>query len=169
MWYLLHCPPKSEEVVLQKYKESVDGKILSDAFIFTYDCMRRYLGDWHYEKNNLFPGCIFLESDEIQSIQKARECYLRMTEEGWNANSLREVFPEEQKFLKMFCGGQHHVAMSRGVIRSGETLITEGPLAGRENLITRIDRHKRTAFLKMPMLAENGLVQVGLEITEKTK
>ncbi|XCP84021.1 transcription termination/antitermination NusG family protein [Roseburia hominis] len=168
MWYLLHCPPKSEEMVLQKYKESVDGKVLSNAFIFTYDRMRRYLGDWHHEKNNLFPGYIFLESDEIQSIQEARECYLRMTEEEWDAaGSLRVVLPEEQKFLKTFCGRQHHVAMSKGVIRSGETLVTEGPLTGRENLITRIDRHKRTAFLKTPMLAGKGPVQVGLEITEK--
>lgn len=180
MWYLLPCPPGSEERILQKYRKSVDGKILSDVFLFTCDRMRKYLGAWHHEQNNLFPGYIFLESDEARSVRQVRESHLRMMKEEekmdsggsvgteWDITPLRTLLPEEQEVLGALGNERHHVAMSKGVIRGGVTFVTEGPLMGRENLIARIDRHKRTAFLKIPMPAGKCGVQVGLEITEKT-
>ena len=42
-----------------------------------------------------------------------------------------------------------------------------GPLQGKEGYIKKIDRHKRRAFLEMPMFGRVQKIQVGLEIVAK--
>ena len=59
------------------------------------------------------------------------------------------------------------VGMSEGVIADGRTVVRSGPLRGREDLIRKIDRHKRVAFLDVGLL-DQVRVRVGLEITRKT-
>ena len=57
--------------------------------------------------------------------------------------------------------------MSKGVIKDGKPVVTSGPLKGRESLIRRIDRHKRTAEIEIPFVEDDMRVIVGLEIYEK--
>ena len=81
---------------------------------------------------------------------------------------LVRVEPEEEELLRMLCGAGHHSQMSRGYIRDGQTVVTEGPLRGRENLIRKIDRHKRIARVGMPSVGRLREMQVGLEIVAKS-
>ena len=69
--------------------------------------------------------------------------------------------------MKTMCQEGNLIGMSKGIIREGKTVITSGPLKGREYLIRRIDRHKRTAEIEVPFAGENTRVTVGLEIYEK--
>lgn len=74
----------------------------------------------------------------------------------------------EQKglFTQLF-GEEKHMSLSKGHIRQGQTHVTQGPLQGKEELIRKIDRHKRLARLEVP--AGEGLLQMygGLEILSK--
>ncbi|MCH1982922.1 hypothetical protein MCG98_10135 [Ruminococcus sp. OA3] len=70
--------------------------------------------------------------------------------------------------LKKLYGPEHHLAMSRGVIREGITYVTEGPLMGRENMIRKIDRHKRIARLGEGVSNHEKEIKAGLEIILKS-
>ena len=59
------------------------------------------------------------------------------------------------------------IGISKGIIKDGKSIITSGPLKGRECLIRRIDRHKRTAEIEIPLVDKSTRVTVGLEIYEK--
>ena len=69
-----------------------------------------------------------------------------------------QVDSRTEEFLRELGGEAHHVSMSRGVIRNGVTIVTEGPLEGKEAKIQKIDRHKRL-----------GGFWAGLEITSKSE
>ena len=69
--------------------------------------------------------------------------------------------------MKELCRNGILIEISRGVIRNGAPVITSGPLKGRERLIRRIDRHKRTAEIEIPFAGDKRRVTVGLEIYEK--
>ena len=71
--------------------------------------------------------------------------------------------------MKELCQEDNLVALSRGVIRNGNTVVTSGPLKGREGLIRRINRHRRTAEIEIPFRGKTVQVTVGLEIYEKVK
>ena len=57
--------------------------------------------------------------------------------------------------------------MSVGVIEGDRVIVTEGPLKGHEAQITKIDRHKRAAYLDMRMFGRHKTIKVGLEIVRK--
>lgn len=83
--------------------------------------------------------------------------------------------PDElSDLLNGISDAQHHIPMSKGVIKNGLAHVTEGPLIGQDNRIVRIDRHKRLAWLKVSEnIALNfakdstNVVMAGLEITER--
>lgn len=168
MWFLLHCANKNEEKMIEACKAITNEEILQDAFCITYDCMRRYQGAWHVEQKNLFPKYVILESGSPKQLVQVLESSRDM------ADLLKEECPvipikeEREQLLRELCGSERHLPMSKGVIRSGQTYITEGPLRGREQMIARIDRHKRLAFLKFSDAAMDSYLRAGLEITEKT-
>jgi transcriptional antiterminator NusG len=112
--------------------------------------MRRYEGAWHLERQNLFPGYVFLESEDPERLLREIEESPYLREIFAERSSLVVPEPEEELFLRKLCGREHHFGMSRGYIRDGRTFVTEGPLRGREQLIRKIDRHKRVARLRIP-------------------
>lgn len=71
-------------------------------------------------------------------------------------------------FLTKFSNKDHVVDISNGIIENDKIIINEGPLIGLEGLITKIDRHKRIAYVDVELLGKFTRVQVGLEIISKS-
>lgn len=167
MWYLLRCSREMEEEILRQCRESLDSHVLEDAFRFTYDRLRRYEGSWHKETVSMFPGFVCLESRDGERLSRELARRRILPGDSLQDPNLVPVREEERRFLSGLGGAAHHITFSRGVIRGGDTLVTEGPLKGREEMITRIDRHKRLAYVKTSHLPQALCVKAGLEITEK--
>lgn len=168
IWYVLYCPNQKEEELLKACKRHLTREALEDAFVLTYDRMRRYNGAWHLERQPLFPQYLFLESRNEERLKDELKQYTQVFSVLESSGKLVRVEPEEEKLLRMLCGAGHHSQMSRGYIRDGQTVVTEGPLRGRENLIRKIDRHKRIARVGMPSAGRFREMQVGLEIVAKS-
>lgn len=116
----------------------------------------------------MFPDYVFLESDDGGKLAEELEQYRSFLTILEQPDILIPVNKEEEQFLRGLCGGTHHFRMSRGFIRNGQTVVTEGPLRGKENLIRKIDRHKRIARLGMSEAGKLREIQVGLEIVSKS-
>lgn len=116
----------------------------------------------------MFPDYVFLESEDGERLAEELEQYQSILTVLGGQGALTPVCGEEEQFLRRFCGKAHHFGMSRGYIRNGQTVVTEGPLQGRENLIRKIDRHKRIARVGMSSGGRLREMQVGLEIVSKS-
>ena len=136
-----------------------------DAFVLTYDRMRRYKGVWHLEKKLIFPANVLLESENETVLKGELIQYKGMACRG---QGVLKIAPEEEKFLRILCGNRKHIRMSRGVICNGVTKVTEGPLKGMEAQICKIDRHKRLAKLSARDGQHARYIPAGLEIVEKS-
>ena len=77
------------------------------------------------------------------------------------------LIPCETPYLKDMCKEGYLVGMSKGIIRKGVLIVTSGPLEGREEIIRKVDRHKRTAEIEIPFPGKRKCLTVGLEIYEK--
>ena len=145
---------------------------LQDVFLFTCERMRRYEGSWHTETVQMFPGYLFMETEDVETLEeKLRECPSRIhayLQEQGEGRMLRCIQPEEESFLRTLCGRNHHLSMSRGYIRNGSTYVIQGPLMGMERQIRKIDRHKRTARVTSSEHSPAITLTAGLEITEKS-
>mgnify|MGYP004488466165 CR=1 FL=1 len=153
---MCHCPGIDTRTLLQDYKEKIPNNAYSDVFVPTYDQMKRYQGAWHIEQKPVFPEYIFLESDQKTSY----------TDEYVTESSL--LLPEQEKLLRNLFGKEGHIPMSVGYIKDGCTHVTAGPLQGKEDLIRKIDRHKRLAKLEFAIGDVSKELYAGLEIISKS-
>lgn len=126
----------------------------------TYDRMKRYQGQWHVEQGIAFPDIIFLESEDPDTLEQ------ELHDKYPDSRMIRLSLEQKGLFTQLF-GEEKHMSLSKGHIRQGQTCVTQGPLQGKEELIRKIDRHKRLARLEVP--AGEGHLQMygGLEILTK--
>ena len=166
IWYILHCPDDNTAEWIRFCKENISRDILKDAFAFSYERMKRYQGAWHLEWADVFPECIFLETENADALLRELEKNEALSQILRETDGFQAIEENIQDLLQELFGRSHRISMSRGVIRKGIPIVMQGPLKGKEHWITRIDRHKRLAFLRMAPGA--APVKAGLEITEKT-
>lgn len=145
MLCVLHCHPDQAEKVMEVCRRNIASDILRDAFILTCDRMKRYEGSWHIEKRELFPDSVFVETGDSGELLKYLFCCEHLLIPREDGSLAGRVAPDEESFLRKLCGPAHHLSMSQGYIRDGKTYVVEGPLAGMERRIRKIDRHKRIA------------------------
>lgn len=158
IWYLLKCPEGKEQDWARKYWGLAGRRALKEVVCFEYQRMMRYGGGWHLERRALLPGYIFL-SGEMPPVGEG--------EEELKGSHISMVFCGPL-YMKTLCQRDNLVVMSKGIIKNGNPIVTSGPLKGREELIRRIDRHKRTAEIEIPLGTGKTQVTVGLEIYEKS-
>ncbi|MDO5385601.1 MAG: hypothetical protein Q4F08_12150, partial [Rikenellaceae bacterium] len=65
--------------------------------------------------------------------------------------------------------GQRTVGESVGYMDDGRLVVLDGPLAGREDWVRKIDYHRRVAYLDMPMGGRKVAGQAGLRMVSKAK
>lgn len=166
-WYVIYCKAGQEDTIINSCKQHISAEALTDAFQFSYERMKRYLGEWHVDTYAMFPNYVFLQSEHPEMLSEELEPYRKFTNVLEQKGLLLAVKPEEEQVIRALCGEAHHMRMSRGVIAKGELTVTEGPLRGRESMIRRVDRHKRIAILNVHISRVLSDICAGLEVTEK--
>ncbi len=165
IWYLLKCPAEREADYVSACQKLARRKGIQEVICFQYQRMLRYKGSWHLEERTLLPGYIFLwEPKTIRHVEKTGEKVGGIAAKGMFPSS---VIPCKVSCLKELCSQGNLIGMSQGMIRNGTPVVTQGPLKGREHLIRKIDRHKRTAQIQIPIAGQMEQMIVGLEIYEK--
>ena len=165
--YVLQVTPGHERAMAKRLKALAGPELVRDCFTLGYQILRKNQGIWTLVTETMFPGYLFVASDDIDAFQKSLK---QSTAFARLLGADRHVFalqPEEVAFVRDFGGPGHVVAFSRGIIENGRTVVHEGPLRGHVGRIRKIDRHKRIAYLDIGLLDQKQ-VRVGLEIAHKT-
>lgn len=148
------------------YKHAFD--CMDECFLPKYELMKRKEGEWHKVKKPLFPGYLFVRTnnpEQLSARMRAIPVFMRLL--GSNDQFI-PLAPDELLWFNTFTDmGKYLVEMSRGVIEGDRVIVTEGPLKGHEAMITKINRHKRLAYVDLHMFGRDRTVSIGLEIVRK--
>ena len=168
-WYAARVQIGAEENVRQRSLEQISSEVLKDCYVFHYEEKRQLYGEWIVQEKVLFPGYVFLVSDGADAEVVARELWRIKSVIGLLKidDGLALLDSKEVDFLLMIGGRRQTVELSKGIIEQSKVRVHSGPLVGKKKYIRKIDRHKRKAFLEMPIFGEKQRMQVGLEIVEK--
>lgn len=167
MWYVIQVRTGTEEEVVKQCKKVIPREILEKSFLPCFEEMKRYQGEWHKEKKLLFPGYVFLVSEDSEQLYQSLKQIIGLTKLLKTGREIICLTESEIQFLLKFGGKEQLVKMSAGIAEGDQIRILEGPLKGMEGYIKKIDRHKREACLKLPMFGRMMDAKVGLEIIEK--
>ena len=122
---------------------------------------------WTTLRKVLFPGYVFVITDEAEELYKKLKKITGLTKLLGTGREIVPISEDEQTFLRKFCGKEQVAVMSEGIIEGSQVRVTSGPLLGMEGYIRRIDRHKRKAWLEMELFGRKQMIQAGLEVVAK--
>ncbi len=173
MWYVIRTEPGQEEAVWRQVRNRIPGEHWDNCKVLYRACKKRYLGAWHEERELFLPGYLFWVEEESadwwKNFCKASDSREAFRYDGsFFFGAMSPVGKDEEEFLKKITEGKDEISMSYGVIRNGVLNIFRGAMAGMEDRVTKIDRHKRKGYIKVWLDEEERVAEIGLEITEKT-
>ena len=151
-----------EEVISYEMQEYFD-----EIFAPRYERKRKYLGKWHMETSLLFPGYLFVISSYPEELYKALKRIPQLTRLLGTGEKWTPMTEEDIEIVELLSGEKHLMKFSEGCIQGDKVIITRGPLKGLEGNISRIDRHKRLAWLNVELFGKTVELQAGLEIIRK--
>lgn len=176
MWYVVQVVGGRETSVVRKVQRLVDPSTYNECFVAKREVRKKYHGAWQLRQEVLFPGYVFVDTKTPERFQVELAKVPAMTKllaggdaEGEQGKRFAPLSDDEQALIAAFIGDKTHVMrMSEGVIEGDETVILKGPLMDHIGLVKKIDRHKRLAYLDIPLLGRTVNVKVGLEIIRKS-
>lgn len=144
-------------------------EVVEDCFIPKREVMRRQSGQWRRKIEKLFPGYVFVQTGSPERVRESLKQvpgFSRMLTLA--GDTCLPLTVDEVAWINAVTNVDTHVMeMSEGVIEGDRVMVIRGPLKGHEALITRIDRHKRLAWVDMDMFGRHKTIRVGLEIVSK--
>ena len=167
MWYVIQVMTGTEESIKRQCEKLIDGEVLERCFIPYYEEKKKYQGNWHVNTRVLFPGYVFLVSEQLVELRMALHRVLGLTKLIGTGEEILPLSEQEVALLQKMGKDEQVVAMSVGFIEHDKVCILEGPLEGMEGCIKRIDRHKRKAWIEVELFGRIVEMCVGCEIVEK--
>lgn len=142
---------------------------VEDCFTPKREVVRRQSGQWRSKLEKLFPGYVFVRTSTPEVLCEALGRVPAFTRMLTSAGDIcLPLSDDEVAWISAFTNAETHVMeMSEGIIEGDRVVVTRGPLKGREASITRIDRHKRLAWVDMDVFGRSKSIRVGLEIVSK--
>lgn len=154
----------SEEKIRTQCDTLIPQSVLQQCFIPYYEEQRKLHGKWNVLKKVLFPGYIFMVTDELDELWFQLKRIQGMTKILGTGDEILPLTEEEVTFMQRFGGEKQVVEISKGILEGNQVKILSGPLTGKEALINKIDYHKRRAYLELEMFGRMQKICLGLEV-----
>ena len=71
MWYVIQVSTGKEEQILEMIIKYGVQRYLEEYFVPKYERKRKYLGQWRTERTVLFPGYIFIITEDVEGLYLA--------------------------------------------------------------------------------------------------
>ena len=166
-WYVLFVVGGKENQIKsflnKKYKDWI-------AFFPMIQKIYRIKGVNSLRLKPLFPNYIFVKS-EIDGIEFKRRLFeVRnqmagiIKELNYENDEIPALREDEIAYLQQLLDKNYKIVPSKGYMKEGRVVITEGPLKGLEDQILKVNFHNRSALLQFKFLDEMKTISVSLEV-----
>ena len=167
MWYVIQVQTGREEQIMEEARSYQVQEYFDEIFAPHYERKKKYLGQWHMETALLFPGYLFVISSHPEELYKALKRIPQLTRLLGTGEKWTPMTDEDIEIVELLSGEEHLMKFSEGYIQGDRVTVTRGPLKGLEGNISRIDRHRRLAWLTVELFGRTVELQAGLEIIRK--
>ena len=164
-WYVLYVQTGKEDSIAERCKNIIDNNILKRVFVPKYQTMIQIRSVWETRESILFPGYVFLETEDIRSVFfMLKKLPFFNVLLGKEDEMFQPISKREKARLKQFLNDEDVIATSVGYKVGEKIEIVKGPLVGHVGEIKKINRHKRLAWVEMEMCGRVVAIELGLEV-----
>lgn len=166
MWYVMQVYTGHEAAVCRKCREEIVREE-EEVFVPLAERMTKIKGEWVLTKNRLFPGYVFVETENIEDFHVRLKQLRVMTKVLTTGEYMTPLYAEEEAHLQRLLRDGYVAVYSEGIMEGNRIVVIEGALKGFEGRVKKVLRHKRLAVLEMPLMGRTVEVTVGLGIVER--
>ena len=160
----------NEEMIIKLCRQVIDVAKYERIFLPKCVTLQKRRGEWRELIQTLFPGYIFIDTDENRIADIIRDCYEipEVTKVLRSAENFTPIHELEQNYLQAMMDDKDIVRPSVGYQIGEQVEILSGPLRYGHAKICYINRHKRVAEIKVELFGRYTKVKVALEVIGKT-
>lgn len=167
MWCAVHVKD-GNEAQMETFMAKLFPKDLgAQCFHLTRYRRKKYGGRWQTVQENILPGYVFITTDKPERIHKELK---RAQKPGllWSAEDYVATLELEEADLIERITQYHNkpgeIALSQVMVEeNGRIKILSGPLLQVENMIKKIDLHKRIAEIEADFMGQKKVLYLGIE------
>ena len=170
MWYVIWTLTGKENMLIGRIQSELPDKLYRRCYTPVRMERQKHNGELVDVERILFPGYIFIDTDTPEDVELELESLHGQTGLiGFlkNESVYLAVSPEECEIIGRLIGEEGVAGVSVGIIENGILRVIDGPLKGFEQYITKVDRHRRKAYVAMPLFGEVRHFNLGLQVVEK--
>ena len=168
MYYVVHVSTGKEDSLIKLINERVSHEFFSEVFAPKRVSGRKINGQWVDKIINVFPGYIFVDTDNPKEFSGAlyrMPQYARLLGREESSGSFLPLNNDECIMIDSLCGKDVNRLLDKSEInvRVGKTVdIISGPLLGFKGNIKKIDLHKKIAIVELEIV--NRLIEIYMPI-----
>lgn len=174
MWYVIQVNSGNEHEIKDLLEAMKPADLSCECFIPLYEEVRRSGGKCRILFKKLFPGYVFIETDDVKGVFAVLREVPEFTKllGGVEADGSKNFIPigdGDEAFMRtLFEDGLMHVSYVH-MTKNGRIDRITGPLANYKNHITKLEMRHRMAIVEAEMFGKKRKVRFGLWTDEDPK
>ena len=176
MWYVIQTVTGKEEELTDMMNTILERDLYRDCFIIRAEWMKRLGGQWQTQVRPLFPGYVFVDSEQPEELFFSLKRVPRFSRIIGNGRfEFTPVEESEKTFLETLMWGdvsggesdENSYLVRRSLIdttEDGKIFGIHGALRLFEDQIERISLHKRYAVVRVRFLQREQTVLLGIRL-----
>lgn len=171
MWYVIQTVTGKEEELMLFIRTLLSREHFENCFMIRAEWLKRLGGEWQLQIRPLFPGYVFIETDEPERIYMELKSVPRFSKLlGSGRDEFIPVKETEEKFLRMIMNTSENfnnpvvglTTVETSV--NGDVISVNGALAYFEKESIKVKLHKRYALVETQMLGERRILRFGIRL-----
>lgn len=178
MWYVMQVVSGQENRTVLLLKRMVSEKNLQHCFVPMRRLTKKFHGRWNEVKEKLFPGYIFLVTDQPQLLYEELKHVPALTKILGKCGEYFAPLPKKDVEMIQRMEGEKDdkksreegltVGISQVIVQNEKQVrVLCGPLCNLEGQIKKVNLHKRIAEVEMEFMGSKRLVYMGIEIAKE--
>ncbi len=175
MWYVIQVISGQENQTILLIEKMVSEGTIKQCFVPIRRLKKKFCGAWHDVTEKLFPGYVFLITEQPQLLYEELKSVPALTKIlGRNEEYFTPLTETDVQIMKKLQDGVESnqswgIEISEVLVEAGNRIkILSGPLVNLKGQIKKINLHKRIAAVEVEFMGRKTVVNLGIEMVERT-
>lgn len=165
MWCVVHVRDGGEEHIEDFVAGLLSENVSARCFHLIRGRRKKYEGQWHTVYEDLFPGYVFIDTDEpdrvYRELKKAPKPKLLFSDDEY----VSTLEKHESDFMERLADRNGRIGISKVRIGAdGRIRCLSGPLEHMEDRVRRVNLHKRIAEIEAEVMGRKRILYLGIDI-----
>lgn len=170
MWCVIHIKDGGEERIEDFVAGLLPENIHARCFHLIRSRRKKYEGQWQTVQEDLFPGYVFIDTDQpdqvYKELKKVPKPKLLFSDDEY----VSTMEKHESDLMERLTDRNGRIGISKVRIDTdGKIHYLSGPLEHMENLVRKVNLHKRIAEIETEVMGKKRILYLGIEIEEDNR